>query len=132
MKINERWTKEQVKLWEKVRDAILAEPEAYEQSNPYYEIIFKEKGKPNCDSPVCILGWVSYFTKRRAAHRLSDKKNAEIFLGLTGKESEYIFFHDGCMWKESFSKRFRKAKTPKGRARIAASYINDILKTGEV
>lgn len=119
---HERFTPKQIALWMTVKRAILAQPEAYAQS----EILLRDE-RPDCGSPVCMLGWVEWC----AFGQQEKEANVRDAAGISEADYDCIFSATTTRWPGQF--RFDIWETPKHeRAQKAAAYIAHILTTGSV
>ena len=86
---------------------------------------------PSCGSAGCILGSIELL-KFRGIPASSDKCGRAI--GLTPVESEALFFRwrsdmSAPVWPHSYVVRFRAAKTPLGKAKVAAALLRAVVRT---
>lgn len=122
-----------VPLLRKVQKKILAEPAAFmmdlyvERAEPGTEWVSRttelRRIVPPCGTIACIAGWVNIFGGRKSD--LSQSYNAQQLLRLTDIQRDELFYLGE--WPQKFTKRWDKAKTLKGRARIAADRIDDFI-----
>lgn len=129
-------------LLRKVRNKILRVPEAYDQHH------WGKRAPTPCGTRACIAGHAlieSGFCTPLELNktRRTDPKTGEAdwfdvqeearrLLGLSQDQASALFDPDGDNWKEPFEENFRNAKTKTDRARVAADYLNDIIRTGEI
>jgi hypothetical protein len=128
------------RLLRKVAAHILAEPLRYEQDctanmgKPGEE--FREgRQYPACGTVACIGGWIEILAFKRSVEdvceglRFSAIREA---LGCTYEQVEDLVqytFRDG--WPKRYLDAYNKAKTPRGKARVAQRRIEYFIKTGE-
>lgn len=125
-----------VKLLRKIERHILEEPRRFMMSRfyaygqpgqpfvaPYFDLA---PTVPECGTAACIAGWANILTGH---DRIADSWNAEQLLGLTDEQGQRLFLI-GC-WPNPFKARYRLAKTPKTRAKIAAERIEFLIKEGK-
>lgn len=124
-------------LFRKVRNKILKNPEAYDQST-----FVRESDQAPCGTAACIFGWAVLLAEKIAIDdALEDEEENEgdgIFreaisvLGLSRDEGLVVANYAGMGWPEPYGSSFRTAYKKDERARIAADYINYIIRTGKV
>jgi len=130
-----------VKLLEKVRAAILAEPAQFVMSELYSEgealgSFDVPRKIPNCGTAACVAGWAvtlgARFRNPKTASASSFRngwmaERAEELLVLNYVQGNRLFYvHE---WPQSFLDRWREDETLKGRARIAAERIDHFIAT---
>jgi hypothetical protein len=119
----------------KVADAIEANPEHFDM----------ESFVDSCGTTACIAGWAWFLNQNKKDLKsfinqkdknLGENKRyktykAEIEKATGLKFSSHLFdvlcFEDD--WHKDFKKRFKKATSKKGKARIAAEYVRWFVKT---
>jgi len=101
-----------VALLEKIRDHILAEP------NGFYMQDWE------CGTTCCIGGWAVKLSGQEWNRRTTEPEN---LLGLSNWKQELSLFYT-TNWPKKYEKAYDNAKTPKGRARAGANYINYFIK----
>lgn len=107
-----------VSLFTKVKKAILANPESYNQEIPSWG------RKPNKDNPACIIGWARYFLPKGTDHY--DLKS----YGLT--KWQYYALYDACYWPNKFYDADRDGPDWSNiTASTAAKRIDYFIKTGK-
>ena len=80
---------------------------------------------PPCGTAACIAGWANLFTGHRPeAHRMAQKE-----LGITQAQGTSLF--NAHYWPDPFEQKYRAAKTPLQRAKIAAARIEHLITKGE-
>jgi hypothetical protein len=132
-----------IKLLRKVKNYILEEPRRFDMST--FGSVFKSKinfkdatgesarNFPPCGTTACIAGWAlgvnaprpkSFFKKLKygAIPNLAQKK-----LRLSHEEKERLFYD--ASWPSKYSLALLAAKTPAGRARVAAERIEHFIAT---
>lgn len=126
-------TKLNIKLLKRVRNKILKYPKRFEMDHFYGPTLrFNRRLVPaDCGSSACIAGWAVFLASGK--RKLPDGgprstwDEAKKLLGLHNAAS--LFISDD--WPERFRSQYCNAKTPKGRARVAANRIDHFIKTGE-
>lgn len=121
-----------VKLLRKVKKHILEEPRRYDQDatvctsqpgSPY-------EGKhvyPACGTIACIGGWALVLSGKKNS---SDLGIARQLLDLDYEQADRLFGGiGGGNWPELFDNAYLKAKTLRGRVRVAARRIEHFIKT---
>jgi hypothetical protein len=136
-----------VKLLRTIQRHILAEPKRFRMldwiekqtpTDPTYIADDSERVSfPKCGTVACIGGWAVLLSKKKPSETGYEGYRAAKILGLnrpTGiidraasVDSERLFFTD--VWPIDFAVKFRLAKTPEGRARIAAKRIDHFIAT---
>ncbi len=124
-----------VELLQKVKAAILAEPERFDMSRFF-------AGTPKRHTAAFIAGWALALAseqsideaklERASVHSLPTDIAGQEALELTDKEKDLLFYSDG--WPEPFISRFKIAHwqgNKRKAARIAADRIDHFLQTGE-
>ena len=113
-------------------DAIERESELYNQNHP------PMSNDHPCNTPVCMAGWAKYVELGLIGYRryLRTKRNvinsfADAF-GITEQDAELLYFADGEGWQLEYRDTFQKADGHKAKAKIAASYLREIVKRGQV
>lgn len=129
--------KKNLKLLARVRDHILEEPRRYNQG-----VFGQESGEAPCGTRACIAGWAALLGGAATLAELAEgtaeiRDKAQALLGLDAGEADILFHGDpacscGLNWPTPYARRHAKAKTPRGRARAAADYIDFIIRTGKV
>ena len=110
-----------IELLLKVKEQILKDPERYNQD------IY---GHGSCSSAHCIAGWAIVLGKKKWPDQIAHVWNlAHKVLSLRGRQDSKLFSVGGD-WPKKFASAYLKAKTPKGRARVAARRIDHFIKTG--
>jgi hypothetical protein len=130
------------RLLRRVAKHILAEPLRYEQNEIMSvgkpgEVFKSNHLYPACGTVACIGGWVELLTTKnpkrllRRGYFLSYKKISRL-LGVAYDDVERLvsYTRDGG-WPDQYEDAYRIAKTPRGRARVAANRIEHFIKTGE-
>jgi hypothetical protein len=127
-------------LFRKIRNRILRVPEAYDQS-----VWGAKSRKAPCGTRACIAGNAliesGFCTPRELLKNergetdeyFDIKEEAQELLGITHSEASILF--TPCPrygWPEPFQTRWNDAKNSTERARVAADYLNHIIKTGKV
>lgn len=117
-------------LLRKVRNHILAEPRRYDQGEVASEV---SRRKSPCGTRACIGGWADILEDDDVKD-LSDVSlgRAQKKLGFTDEQANIVFFGGGPDWPEEFEKAWRNDIPRKEAARLAADYINYIIRTGRV
>lgn len=127
-------------LFAKVRDKILQVPDAYDQG------AYGVKAETPCGTRACIAGHALIESGFCTPEELNDRKHrgnvtffsvhgeAQKLLGLSEAEGYALLGSAvGEDWKEPFSSRFLDASSSsEDEARVAADYINYIIRTGDV
>jgi hypothetical protein len=95
------------------------------------------KSAPPCNTTACIAGTANLIT---GGKRLDAEHRAAKILGIPfvrvplifseGFYKDYPLFHV-AKWPKPFSTRYKKAETPRQRAKIACARIDHLIKTGE-
>jgi hypothetical protein len=128
--------KKNVELLEKVKLHILEEPRRYNQDVAVKNV--STEVAP-CGTQACILGWVVRLGAPRwrcscgmnDCYAGADGKAAKL-LGLSHDEAEVVYSGGGSLWPSRFREQLRKAKTPRGKARAAANFIDYLIAGGKV
>lgn len=115
-----------------VRNFILAEDgQRYDQS----DILWGDA--PTCKSPACILGTAKHYYEKVRGIEVGKTSDAGTYLGLSYLETQVVFCADALRWPSPFRERFIesdkiriKRERRKAQARIAADFLNAILKHG--
>lgn len=127
-------------LFRKIRNKILRVPEAYDQSR------WGDEARTPCGTKACIAGHALIedgFCTPQELNRANGlcswedgyvniEETARKLLGLSPNAASRVFDADGEGWAEPYETRFREAKTKEAKARVAADYINHIIRTGKV
>lgn len=120
-----------------VRGKILAVPEAYDQNT------FGSEADTPCGTRACIAGHALILAGLRSAAEINDRfddyldekfdvpAEAARALGLSRGEAGVLFAF-GDDWPEPYGPAFTVAETDAERARVAADYLDHIIKTGNV
>lgn len=94
------------------------------------------KTMPPCGTAACISGWTNILTRAKSLDQYQDFDRAIASLGIVKSSdfhdwtgADYLFLAE-C-WPKQFSSRYKKAKTPKTRAKIACERINYLIATGK-
>ena len=130
------------KLFRKIRNKILRVPEAYKQDT------YGERARTPCGTRACIAGHallesgyctpIELFNLRRVNPETGEREFIDVeeeaseLLGIGYWDGVMLFGLYGNDWAEPYRTRFAEAKTKEARARVAADYINWIIKTGKV
>lgn len=125
------------KLMRRVRNWILAEPLRYEQS------VWRESDHlAPCGTAACIGGTTEILLRNDGVEDAFSLDQSELgkYLGLSLRQTYTLFTgNPDDDWPERFAERWRKstrilfrADRRKVQARIAADYLNSIMKTGKV
>jgi hypothetical protein len=107
-----------VRLLRKIQKAIVKAPTKYDQDVTI-----------SCGTTHCIAGWALVLDGQdpmKLGGRLSRAGEA---LELDCDERGRLFERPEYMWPEKYATAYRKAKTPRGRARIAYNRISHFIKT---
>lgn len=139
-------TDEQKKLARKVIKRILDEPRRYDQTK-YGKKVSKQVSP--CGTVGCLAGWTDHEANRTDI--AIDYEQIDVFafgqgvlrrarkaLGLTPREANVVFTanpdsdYGDDAWPEPFRTNYRKARTKKARAEVAAAYLRRIIRTGKV
>ena len=128
-----------IKLLQRIKAHILEEPKRYEQAT-YGAKLLPEEGGPACGTVACLAGWAVVLSGKRlldkdGSCRIDVDTLAYKLTGLGPKgfmadkyyEKFGSVFGTGGGWPKRFATRLEKAKTPKGRARVAADYIDFMI-----
>lgn len=128
------------RLLRRVARHILAEPCRYDQNA---ELSFLTPGMPYKDGHVvpacgtigCIAGWVTALVADNPRNVDDPLDFAAHALGLD-HDQKWILFDsvtatDDDYWPSRYAQAYVDAKTPRGRARVAARRIEHFIKTGE-
>jgi hypothetical protein len=86
---------------------------------------------PVCGTAACIGGSIAFLNGDKnwwteqsgGAIGLSEEKAAALFHGWTTK-----YVADG-QWPAKYQERYKKAKTPLGKAKVAVALLNEVVKT---
>lgn len=133
-----------VKLLEKVKAAILAEPAQFlmttwfaDSDDDYsYRPYDRARKVPNCGTAACIAGWAltigrRYRNPRNAASRLGREGSigldAARAIGVPYRFAQMLFIVS--YWPHAFKERWSMASTPLQRARVAAQRIDRFIAT---
>jgi hypothetical protein len=125
-----------VKLLRKVKKHILEEPKRFimgdwvvRKEYPDQQL-FDDDGKPRtfakCGTAACIAGWTMLLSKVDPDKVDSYSGAASKLLGLKERFSP-LFYTD--QWPAKYEDAYVNAKTPAGRARVAARRIEHFIKT---
>lgn len=125
-----------VELLKKVKAAILAEPRQFVMSTWFTRL---DPNIPNCGTAACIAGWALAIAWREtpatARHR-TDHRDFEVdiaarhVLGLNECEASDLFFT--LSWPNQFRHAWEAVTdNPEKRARVAADYIDYVIKKYE-
>ena len=116
---------ETIRKMRRVIKAVLAEPEFYDQS--HYPL------KSDCGAVCCAAGWAVWLDDPKRYSLLVKradvawKSDAEAVLGLSDtRDKLFVFAHN---WPTQFWRRYRKAKTPLGRAMAMAARWEHFIAT---
>lgn len=133
-----------VKLLRKVAKHILAEPLRYNQNATIARGIpgdviepdgETEQCVPACGTIACLGGWIALFTYKRPPRSGFSFRKIGQALGVTSRQvsalCSYTTSTSGKRWPAQYAKRYNRATTPRGRAKIAAERIEHFIKTGE-
>lgn len=129
-----------VKLLRKIQKHILEEPRRFmmasyvrwgkpgariprEQRLPDQSHIF-----PACGTTACIAGWANILSGE-PPYRAADPRLAVKRLGIKAEQAVPLFAD--LAWPDPFRDRYRKAKTPAQRAKIATERIEHLISYGE-
>jgi hypothetical protein len=126
-----------IKLLNRVKKYILAEPRRYNQNATLRKLDEYDRAelgsdKPPCNTLGCIAGWTCHLSGDTPRKRNSfNYERARKALGLTPKEADRLFAYTWNIgaWPEKFLQKYDAAKTPAGRARAAAQRIEHFIKT---
>jgi hypothetical protein len=126
------------RLLRKVAKHILAEPKRYNQNDiisrgtpgqPYSDWNY-----PACGTVACIGGWINIFTMKKepSPSDLHERHLARV-LGIPISHIYALVAGTGALdgWPVEFEDAYDNAKTPRGRAIVAAKRIEHFIKTGE-
>lgn len=126
-----------IELLTKIRDRILAIPTAYNQTSWGG----RSKLAP-CGTVCCIAGHALLLAGKYTPEQIGVQRDAngqEIDFATEGSQvlglrSPWPLFTGAPAdnWPKPFATKWRKAKTKEQRARVAADYINHIIKYGKV
>lgn len=143
-----------VKLLQKIKKQILAAPETFEmqefiqkERESYSDETFEGNSWPSCGTVCCIGGWADVFQQMkekgtRSLKKIStayrgDLKMAEI-LGLPYEKWQEGSVYGDCKlfyvedWPEKYQEKWEKARTSRGKARVAADLIDEVCKKGGI
>lgn len=121
-----------------VKRAILAQPEAYDQSDAGMRRIMNREAQHSCKSPACIIGWAIYLIGQQLAPKereqleeaYTDIRYATSISPLARKTmqiTEKQFWALYCY--EYWPKKFHTEKNPS--PKIAAQRLDHFLRTGK-
>lgn len=120
----------------RVRDYILQESEGFDM-----EVFLLKTDEVACGTKCCIAGTATLLDNPRQYLRwLKDESDDKVqfaathALGLTESQAGRLFFLPGWNddyqgWPDKFAKRYNRASTAKGRAKVAADRIDHFIKT---
>lgn len=123
-------------LLRKVRNHILAEPRRYNQGR-----FGRADDNAPCGTACCIAGWAIVLSGKASLEDARDDfetldEDAQglgaKLLGLSYNESNVVFDGDANDWPQQFNTAFHVSDDKAAQARVAADYINHIIKTGKV
>lgn len=125
-----------VKKLRKLQRWILAEPLRFDMRHWVNRDLAKERHTP-CGTVGCLAGMAVHMEGRdpyEAQWRVQDE--AEEILGLDRETSNRLFFTESMhplrkaeKWPPKFDRAYAKAKTPRGRARVAVRRIDHFIAT---
>lgn len=138
--------KPNIKLLEKIRDTILANPDHLDMSSWFGmtpEHYFQARRRGECGAVACIAGWACQLngwsplegtlrvkkTVRGLLHTEVPRSMACELLNLTSFTADLLFYLDA--WPAPYLAQYEGAATAKGRARVAARRINHFIKHKE-
>lgn len=111
----------------KVKEKILKYPERYAQDVFGYV-------DSKCGTDHCIGGWALKIAKQTPYRSDTAWREAQVLLLLDDDQAFNLFDYpvgqEGNGWPQKFVDAYLNAKTPKGRARVAARRIDHFIKTG--
>ena len=93
---------------------------------------------PVCGTVACIGGSVNFLTMRKnpsiPPYEISNIDLATKALGLTRDQGKGLFMRwQGAMgrnhWPVKFAEKYRRARTPLGKARVAAALLKEVART---
>jgi hypothetical protein len=122
-------------LLRRVRNHILAEPRRYAQ-----ETFGRYEPQSPCNTAACLFGWADYLANETSLEDVQEyyhsptlvAKRATAALGLKPSQAKVVMSSSGEKWPEPYRSKFLHARTDEAEARVAADYINYILRTGKV
>lgn len=106
-----------VKLLREIKQQILKEPKLYDQD---HVTVRKE-----CGTAHCIAGWAMMLSRSISSFPgASLDITTEQYSRLAGRA-----MMGTCDWPKKYAEAYKKARTPQGRARVAAQRIDCFIKT---
>lgn len=135
-------TAKAINLLRRVKEQILLEPLQFQMEQIFTRYIFgvdadREK-IPNCGTAACIAGWVHTLTHKLTPAEADDERgNSSVGepwnvacekLGIhdtMGEEANSLFLLSS--WPAKFRSPYKKAKTPRGQASVAARRIDAFI-----
>lgn len=138
-------TKLNVKLLRLIQKHITEEPRRFFMSGIRFQAHDKERWRdfamncvndlslsmPPCGTAACIAGWALLLSDCDAGEGLD---TAASLLGIPQMESghrDYDSLFLDSSWPEPFKSKWKNAKTPKTRAKIACARIDHLIETGK-
>lgn len=126
------------KLLRRVERHILKEPKRYEQNavidvgTPNTESEFNRR-YPACGTIACIGGWITVLTTKKplkpGTHYLRFRKMARLLRVTEEQVIRLCEYTWGTGWPEQFLKAYKKAKTPRQKAKVAVRRIEHFIAT---
>lgn len=131
-------------LLQKVRDRIAAIPESYNQTTWYSPDDYAPCGTTACIAGEAIICEAPTVTE--GIERLKAAVNSYSFRGeyataydwgrkalkLNDSEAAVLFNGYGTRWPGEFGHKFGRARSAKGRAKVAVAYLDWIIENGRV
>jgi hypothetical protein len=120
------------KLLRKVQQHILEEPRRLNMRTFRTEVTGFYETDPPCGTTACIAGWAGLLNDPPSRH-MNWQEGREV-LGLSRPQSERLFtppeFGPAThCWPKEFRRRYNLARSPAGRAKVAAERIEHFIKT---